>query len=228
MTFAHWTFKLAIIAATATAFSRGSMTSRRGNVVFGNTVAFMTIVSPFENGPHPESSSSSSSPTSVADTSDAYLELTWENVEKVLDEMRPYLIADGGNVAIAEIDGPVVKLELQGSCGTCPSSTQTLKMGLERGLKEKIPEIQEVVQKDPEGPALEMEQIELILDGVRPFLDVAGSTIEVDRIEGQDSLQPAIWLNMQGSSAALNSVKLEIQQRLQRHFMLPHLRIKWV
>lgn len=51
------------------------------------------------------------------------LELTWENVELVLDDMRPYLIQDGGNVAITDIDGPVVLLELQGACGTCPSST---------------------------------------------------------------------------------------------------------
>ena len=58
------------------------------------------------------------------------LELTWENVDAVLDEMRHFLINDGGNVAIQEIDGPVVRLELQGACGTCPSSTQTMKMGL--------------------------------------------------------------------------------------------------
>lgn len=45
---------------------------------------------------------------------------------------------------MAEIDGPVVKLELQGNCGSCPSSTMTMKMGLERRLKEKIPEISEV------------------------------------------------------------------------------------
>jgi hypothetical protein len=49
-----------------------------------------------------------------------------------------------GNVVVAEIDGPVVKLELQGNCGSCPSSTMTMKMGLERRLKEKIPEISEV------------------------------------------------------------------------------------
>jgi Fe-S cluster biogenesis protein NfuA len=54
-----------------------------------------------------------------------------------LDEMRGFLIQDGGNVIISEIDGPVVRLELQGACGTCPSSTQTMKMGLERGLMEK-------------------------------------------------------------------------------------------
>ena len=62
-------------------------------------------------------------------------------MELVLDEMRPYLKADGGNVRLAEIDGPVVKLELEGACGTCPSSSMTMKMGLERKLKERIPEM---------------------------------------------------------------------------------------
>ena len=67
---------------------------------------------------------------------DGPLELTLQNVEMVLDEMRPYLMSDGGNVAVKEIDGPVVRLELQGACGSCPSSTMTMKMGLERRLKE--------------------------------------------------------------------------------------------
>jgi Fe-S cluster biogenesis protein NfuA len=60
--------------------------------------------------------------------------------------MRPYLMADGGNVELVEIDGPIVKLRLQGACGSCPSSTMTLKMGIERRLREKIPEIAEVEQ----------------------------------------------------------------------------------
>ena len=64
--------------------------------------------------------------------SDETLALTTENVEKVLDELRPFLMADGGNVEIAEIDGPIVKVRLQGACGSCPSSTMTLKMGIER------------------------------------------------------------------------------------------------
>ena len=51
------------------------------------------------------------------------LDLTEENVELVLDGMRPYLIADGGNVALRDIDGGVVILELQGACGSCPSSS---------------------------------------------------------------------------------------------------------
>lgn len=74
------------------------------------------------------------------------LALTPENVETVLDELRPYLMADGGNVELVEIDGPIVKLRLQGACGSCPSSTMTLRMGIERRLREFIPEIAEVEQ----------------------------------------------------------------------------------
>lgn len=79
-------------------------------------------------------------------TLESPLELTPENVEAVLDELRPYLMADGGNVELTEIDGPIVKLRLQGACGSCPSSTMTLKMGIERRLREYIPEIAEVEQ----------------------------------------------------------------------------------
>lgn len=74
------------------------------------------------------------------------MELTPENVEKVLDDLRPYLMSDGGNVELVELDGPVVKLRLQGACGSCPSSAMTLKMGIERRLIEFIPEISEVMQ----------------------------------------------------------------------------------
>ena len=74
------------------------------------------------------------------------LALTTENVETVLDEMRPYLISDGGNVELIEIDGAVVNLKLQGACGSCPSSAMTLRMGIERRLREAIPEIAEVEQ----------------------------------------------------------------------------------
>lgn len=74
------------------------------------------------------------------------LELTRDNVEQVLDEMRPYLMADGGNVELVDIEGPIVKLRLQGACGSCPSSAMTLRMGIERRLREFIPEIGEIEQ----------------------------------------------------------------------------------
>ena len=74
------------------------------------------------------------------------MEHTLDNVETVLDELRPYLMADGGNVEVVALDGPIVKVRLQGACGACPSSTMTLKMGIERKLREMIPEIAEVEQ----------------------------------------------------------------------------------
>ena len=66
-----------------------------------------TIVSPFD-----ESSNGATTATTPAKL-EGPLDLTWENVEAVLDEMRPYLIQDGGNVVISDIDDPVVRLELQ-------------------------------------------------------------------------------------------------------------------
>lgn len=74
------------------------------------------------------------------------MELTTANVEKVLDDLRPYLMSDGGNVELVEIEGPIVKLRLQGACGSCPSSAMTLRMGIERRLREFIPEIAEIEQ----------------------------------------------------------------------------------
>jgi len=156
-----------------------------------------------------------------------YLPLTLDNVEKVLDEMRPYLMSDGGNVRVEEVDGPVVKLTLEGNCGTCPSSTMTMKMGLERRLREKIPEIEAVVQAMPDGPELTEEEVNEVLEGVRPFLKVAGGAIEVESITGVGGLQPRITLNMSGSSASLKAVKMEIVQRLQRHFMVAGLRVDY-
>eukprot|EP00555_Chaetoceros_dichaeta_P015221 CAMPEP_0198262794 /NCGR_PEP_ID=MMETSP1447-20131203/11250_1 /TAXON_ID=420782 /ORGANISM="Chaetoceros dichaeta, Strain CCMP1751" /LENGTH=266 /DNA_ID=CAMNT_0043951159 /DNA_START=45 /DNA_END=842 /DNA_ORIENTATION=+ len=196
------------------------------------------VVSPFDDAPAyeeyddevPVSSSATgynpSDPTDMMD-GEEMLELTWENVDDVLEEMRPYLIQDGGNVKISEIDGPIVRLELEGACGTCPSSTQTMKMGLERRLRERIPEIQEVIQAMPEGPDLNEDQVEVILEGVRPFLQVAGGSIRCESITGVGGVQPQIMLKMEGSSASLQSVKLEIAQRLQRHFMMAGLRVEW-
>jgi NifU-like domain len=83
------------------------------------------IVSPFDHSADETESAAVAKITNLPDI----LDLTWENVELVLESMRHFLIQDGGNVVISDIDGPIVKLELQGNCGSCPSSTQTMKMG---------------------------------------------------------------------------------------------------
>ena len=62
-----------------------------------------------------------------------------EEVEEVLESVRPMLIQDGGNVELVDIDDGVVKLRLVGSCTSCCSSTMTLKMGIEKALKKAIP-----------------------------------------------------------------------------------------
>ena len=69
-----------------------------------------------------------------------------DNVKVVIDQIRPSLQADGGDVAIVDIaDDGTIKVELQGHCRGCPYSQMTLKNGIERLLKEKIPQVKEVV-----------------------------------------------------------------------------------
>jgi Fe-S cluster biogenesis protein NfuA len=69
-----------------------------------------------------------------------------EKVQKAIDEIRPYLQADGGDCEFVEVsaDG-IVKVKLTGACHGCPMSTMTLKMGIERILKTKVPEVKEVI-----------------------------------------------------------------------------------
>ena len=70
-----------------------------------------------------------------------------QQVQEVLNMVRPALQRDGGDVELVDVteDG-VVSVKLTGACGACPMSTMTLKMGIERTLKEKVPSVKEVVQ----------------------------------------------------------------------------------
>lgn len=69
-----------------------------------------------------------------------------ERVEEVLDKLRPYIQRDGGDVELVEIEDGIVRVRLLGACGSCPSSTITLKAGIERAVMEEIPEVKEVEQ----------------------------------------------------------------------------------
>jgi len=68
-----------------------------------------------------------------------------EKVQAVIERIRPALQADGGDVELVGIEDGVVKVKLTGACGSCPMSTMTLKMGIERVIREEFPEIKEVV-----------------------------------------------------------------------------------
>ncbi|CAL4989153.1 unnamed protein product [Urochloa decumbens] len=140
------------------------------------------------------------------------LPLTAENVEMVLDEVRPYLMADGGNVALHEIDGNVVRLKLQGACGSCPASVTTMKMGIERRLMEKIPEIVAVepIADEETGLELNQENIEKVLDEIRPYLaGTGGGELEFVAIE-----EPIVKVRLTGPAAGVMTVRVALTQKL--------------
>jgi Fe-S cluster biogenesis protein NfuA len=68
-----------------------------------------------------------------------------ENVQSVLDKIRPALQADGGDVELVDVKDGIVSVKLTGHCAGCPMSTMTLKMGIERILKQQLPEVKQVV-----------------------------------------------------------------------------------
>jgi len=70
----------------------------------------------------------------------------YDEVLEVLDKLRPFLQRDGGDVELVDVEDGIVKLKLLGACGSCPSSTITLKAGIERALLEEVEGVEEVVQ----------------------------------------------------------------------------------
>jgi len=74
------------------------------------------------------------------------MEAILERAEKALEKIRPYLVADGGDIVIVDItDEMVLRVEMQGACNGCPFSMQTLKAGVEIAVRNEVPEIREVI-----------------------------------------------------------------------------------
>ncbi|WP_105997083.1 NifU family protein [Staphylococcus chromogenes] len=70
----------------------------------------------------------------------------YDQVAEVIEKLRPFLLRDGGDCELVDVEDGIVKLQLLGACGTCPSSTITLKAGIERALMEEVPGVIEVEQ----------------------------------------------------------------------------------
>ncbi len=66
-------------------------------------------------------------------------------IQEALDSVRPYLQADGGDVEYVDYVDDVVHVRLKGACGTCPSALSTLQMGVERAIRERVPDIKGVI-----------------------------------------------------------------------------------
>jgi Fe-S cluster biogenesis protein NfuA len=121
--------------------------------------------------------------------------LTVAAAHECLDEMRPYLIADGGDVEVVGVEDGVVALRLTGACGTCPSSATTMSMGLEKALRKTFGEqIAQVAQVDAAGaptgpggggpPTVTRASVEEHLATLRPTLKKYGGRVKVARVEG--------------------------------------------
>ena len=138
--------RAALFAAAAAALQHGAAPLRAPLAPLRVTQGEAPIASPFENN----------APAAGAAAS---VEFSMANVDAVLDDVRPYLIQDGGEVTVLEAD-PATKnvvLRLEGACGSCPSSTTTMKMGIERVLKERWPDIGSVTRDtDPENQTLDV------------------------------------------------------------------------
>ncbi|KAL6642333.1 hypothetical protein ACP70R_020514 [Stipagrostis hirtigluma subsp. patula] len=156
--------------------------------------------------------------------------LTAANVEMVLDEVRPYLIADGGDAALHEIDGNVVRLKLEGACGSCPSSMTTIKMGIESRLKEKMPEIVAVIPVTDKQTGLELNEgnvqkglwatffaveslsayIIKVLAEVRPYLaGTGGGELKFIKIAGR-----IVKVQLTGPAAGVKTVRVALTKKL--------------
>jgi len=138
----------------------------------GNTT--QESLSAAENAKSNGSGSGSATPHVVA--------MTVETVDKVLDDVRPYLIADGGNVDVVSVENGIVALQLQGACGTCASSSATMKMGIERSLRGAFgDQVKEVISVG--GGAVDasatVESVDLHLNMLRGAISAYGGSVEV-------------------------------------------------
>lgn len=121
----------------------------------------------------------------------AALDLNEENVMKVLDEIRPYLHADGGDVEVANINLATrdIEVSLQGACGNCPSSTTTMKMGIERVLRENFDNLGSVTainlteEEASSEPLISTELIESTLQNILPAIQGMGGSVTVKSVE---------------------------------------------
>ncbi|MCS7280062.1 MAG: NifU family protein [Desulfobacterota bacterium] len=68
-----------------------------------------------------------------------------ERIEKAIEKIKPFLQRDGGDIEFVDYEDGIVKVRLKGACGACPMSLMTLKMGVEKAIKDEVPEVKEVI-----------------------------------------------------------------------------------
>ncbi|PSC74301.1 nifU chloroplastic [Micractinium conductrix] len=156
----------------------GETTSRKGGQQARQEGGSDQIVTPFARASVHRS-------VGASEEGKAHVAMTIESVDKALDDVRPYLIADGGDVDVVAVENGVVMLQLQGNCGTCPSSTATMKMGIERSLKaafaDQLKEVMQVASAEAGGATV--ESVDMHLNMLRGAVSAYGGTVEVVAVE---------------------------------------------
>jgi NFU1 iron-sulfur cluster scaffold homolog, mitochondrial len=162
------------------------------------------VVSPFDSKQQPASTDGGGD--------EAALIFNKENVDKVLDEVRPYLISDGGNVSVERVDVATknVYLKLEGACGSCPSSTVTMQMGIERVLKEKFDGLGEVVRVDAEGEGKPTEltyaAVATEVDRIKPAIIAMGGVVNIVSVDRSGMVE----LRYRGAKKVRQGVEMAI------------------
>lgn len=173
------------------------------------------VVSPFqEDG----GDAKSKIETPVASSTKTPLEpgqmaLSVATVDVVLNEVRPYLIADGGNVAVKDVnaESKTVYLQLEGACGSCPSSTVTMQMGIERVLKENFGadvKVEQVEDGEAKPTSLSYGMVQDEVDRIKPAITAMGGVV---RIESVDAETGVVVLQFRGASRVQQGLELAIR-----------------
>ena len=166
-----------------------------------------SVISPF--------SEESSAKSSDSNKTNEPLVFNKESVDKILDEVRPYLISDGGNVSVQRVDEDTknVYLVLEGACGSCASSTVTMQMGIERVLKENFADLGEVIQVEEEesetGKPTELtfEAVEAEVNRIGPAISAMGGIVEIVNVDPIGEVE----LRFRGSNKLQQGLELAIR-----------------
>eukprot|EP00339_Tiarina_fusa_P023229 CAMPEP_0117063990 /NCGR_PEP_ID=MMETSP0472-20121206/44670_1 /TAXON_ID=693140 ORGANISM="Tiarina fusus, Strain LIS" /NCGR_SAMPLE_ID=MMETSP0472 /ASSEMBLY_ACC=CAM_ASM_000603 /LENGTH=371 /DNA_ID=CAMNT_0004783911 /DNA_START=175 /DNA_END=1286 /DNA_ORIENTATION=+ len=192
------------MTAEALSMARGAPATTDG--AGNDSSSSSTVLSPFDET---SSATPGMPPPAATTTVGDKMEFTAENVDKVLDEIRPYLISDGGNVSVDSVDTTTrsVYLKLEGACGSCPSSTVTMQMGIERVLKENFEnmgEVAQVAEEDDKPTELTYTVVETEVNRIKPAIMAMGGMVEIVKVDGEGVVE----LKYQGAGKVRQGLEL--------------------
>ena len=138
---------------------------------------------------------------------------TKQNVHKTLDEIRPYLKSDGGNVKVHSVKNKTVKLILQGNCSTCPSSSVTMTRSIVTLLEKNYPDMEKVIEVKEDGS----HKMSTTEDNIKKVVDELNNTVgnSLSLIEYNNNI---IKIGMKIGPSSPISLRVSITQKIKTSF----------